>query len=71
MDERVGRMSRPVVDQEARILDLIRACETGNSGEGPLWLALLGWADWQMELTLLQAGCKDARRNEFESAVNR
>lgn len=36
-------------DELTRIERDIEACERSDYGEGPLWLYLLGWADWQME----------------------
>ena len=45
------------MDRE-RIKAEIEKCETGAYGEGPLWLYLLGWADWMRELELLEMNGK-------------
>jgi hypothetical protein len=44
-----GSDGKAMQDELTRIKRDIEACERGDYGEGPLWLYLLGWADWQME----------------------
>ena len=52
------------MDQIEQVKAEIVKCETGAYGEGPLWLYLMGWADWKRELELLekQNGCKEETR---------
>lgn len=40
--------------QLARATAEIAACENGEYGVGPLWLYMLGWADWMMEAELIR-----------------